>query len=63
VRNRRPLPPVGPPRLLIVEDELLIALIIEEMAQDIGYRVSGVAHTVSRPASRLAASSRHDSGS
>ena len=34
------------PRLLIVEDELLIALIIEEMARDIGYRVSGIAHTV-----------------
>lgn len=31
------------PRLLIVEDELLIALIIEEMARDIGYRVSGIA--------------------
>jgi DNA-binding response OmpR family regulator len=35
-----------PPRILIVEDELLIALMIEEIVRDIGYRVSGVAHTV-----------------
>jgi len=33
-------------RLLIVEDELLVALIIEEMARDIGYSISGVAHTI-----------------
>lgn len=31
------------PRVLIVEDELLIALIIEEMAKDLGYRISGIA--------------------
>jgi CheY-like chemotaxis protein len=35
-----------PPRILIVEDELLVALMIEEMAREIGYRVSGVAHTM-----------------
>jgi CheY-like chemotaxis protein len=38
--------PAGTPRLLIVEDELLIALCIKEMARDIGYDVSGVVHTV-----------------
>jgi CheY-like chemotaxis protein len=42
------------PRLLIVEDELLIALIIEEMARDIGYRVSGIAHTVPMARKELA---------
>jgi CheY-like chemotaxis protein len=35
-----------PPRILIIEDELLIALMIEEMCREAGYRVSGVAHTV-----------------
>ena len=35
-----------PPRILIIEDELLIALMIEEMVREIGYRVSGVAHTM-----------------
>lgn len=46
--NPRPSVPAidRSPRLLIVEDELLVALIIEEMTRDIGYRVSGVAHTV-----------------
>jgi DNA-binding response OmpR family regulator len=34
-----------PPRILIVEDELLIALMIEEMCREAGYRVSAVAHT------------------
>jgi|SRR5690242_18161644 DNA-binding response OmpR family regulator len=34
------------PRILIIEDELLVALMIEEMVRDIGYRVSGVAHTI-----------------
>ena len=35
-----------PARILIIEDELLIALMIEEMARKIGYRVLGVAHTM-----------------
>ncbi len=41
-------PPTAPepPRVLIIEDELLIALFIEEMTREIGYRVSGVAYTV-----------------
>jgi DNA-binding response OmpR family regulator len=34
------------PRILIIEDELLIALMIEEMVRESGYRVSGVAHTI-----------------
>jgi DNA-binding response OmpR family regulator len=40
-----PVPRHGP-RILIVEDELLIALMIEEMVRELGYRVSGVAHTI-----------------
>jgi CheY-like chemotaxis protein len=35
-----------PPRILIIEDELLIALLIEEMVKEIGYRVSRVAYTM-----------------
>jgi CheY-like chemotaxis protein len=35
----------APPRILIIEDELLIALMIEEMCREAGYRVSAVAHT------------------
>jgi CheY-like chemotaxis protein len=40
-------PPKAPdsPRILVIEDELLIALLIEEMVRETGYRVSGVAHT------------------
>jgi CheY-like chemotaxis protein len=34
------------PRILVVEDELLIALMIEEMLRESGYRVSGTAHTI-----------------
>ena len=37
----------GPaPRILIIEDELLIALMIEEMVREMGYRISGTPHTV-----------------
>ena len=41
-------PPTAPdsPRILVIEDELLIALLIEEMVRETGYRVSGVAHTM-----------------
>ena len=35
-----------PPRILIVEDELLIAVLIGEMVREIGYRVSGTAPTI-----------------
>ena len=34
------------PRILIVEDELLIAVLIGEMVREIGYRVSGTAPTI-----------------
>ena len=44
-----PLPLIGhprpAPRILIVEDELLIALMIAEMVRDTRYHVSGIAHT------------------
>ena len=41
-------PPMAPnpPRILATQDELLIALMIEEMVREAGYRVSGVAHTM-----------------
>jgi CheY-like chemotaxis protein len=46
--NPRSQPPATqrPPRILIIEDELLIALLIEEMVREIGYRVSRVAYTM-----------------
>jgi len=43
-----------PPRILIIEDELLIALMIEEMVREIGYRVSGVAHTMAMAGQEVA---------
>jgi DNA-binding response OmpR family regulator len=41
-------PPMAPdrPRILVIEDDLLIALMIEDMVREAGYRVSGVAHTI-----------------
>ena len=42
------------PRILIVEDELLVALMIEEMVRELGYRVSGVAHTIAMAAGEFA---------
>jgi CheY-like chemotaxis protein len=49
-------PPTAPepPRVLVIEDELLIALFIEEMIRDIGYRVSGIAFTVALARQELA---------
>ena len=46
--NSRSQPPATQrlPRILIIEDELLIALLIEEMVKEIGYRVSRVAYTM-----------------
>ncbi|MGB9044193.1 MAG: response regulator [Pseudolabrys sp.] len=35
-----------PPRILIVEDDLVIALMIEEIVRELGYAVSGVAGTI-----------------
>ncbi|MGD0191396.1 MAG: response regulator [Rhizomicrobium sp.] len=33
-------------RVLIVEDESLIAMLLEEMIKDLGYEVSGTAHSL-----------------
>src|SRR5262245_41251040 len=38
--------PSSIPRFLIIEDELLIALLLEEMIREFGYRVSAVASTI-----------------
>ncbi|MGB9042792.1 MAG: response regulator [Pseudolabrys sp.] len=35
-----------PPRILIIEDEALISLMIADMVQELGYAVSGVANTM-----------------
>ena len=42
------------PRILIIEDELLIALVIEEMAKDLGYRISGIASNLALARQELA---------
>jgi CheY-like chemotaxis protein len=34
------------PRILVVEDELIVALLIEEMVRDAGYAISAIARTV-----------------
>ena len=41
-------PPIAPdrPRILVIEDDFLIAQMIEEMVREADYRVSGVAHTM-----------------
>ena len=43
-----------PSRVLIIEDELLVALMIEEICRGAGYRVSGVAHTFQMAQDELA---------
>jgi CheY-like chemotaxis protein len=35
-----------PPRILIIEDEPFVAAMIEEMIRQLGYRVSGTAHSI-----------------
>jgi CheY-like chemotaxis protein len=42
------------PRIIIIEDELLIALVIEEMAKDLGYRISGIASNLALARQELA---------
>lgn len=37
-----------PPRILVVEDELFIALLIEETVRHLGYRVCGVADNIAK---------------
>ena len=46
VNHRSPPIASDGPRILVIEDEPLIAQMIEEMLQETGYRVSGVAHTM-----------------
>lgn len=41
-------------RILVIEDELLIALMIEEMVRSVGFRVSGVAQTLVQARQELA---------
>lgn len=48
-----------PQRILVIEDELLIALMIEEMVRELGYTVTGVAHTMAL-ASREFAKGNYD---
>jgi DNA-binding response OmpR family regulator len=38
--------PADVARILIIEDEPLIGLLMEQMIREIGYRVSGIAHTM-----------------
>ena len=44
--TRHPPSQTRPPRILIVEDDLVIALMIEEFVREFGYAVSSVAGTV-----------------
>ena len=48
VNHRSPPIASDGPRILVIEDEPLIAQMIEEMLQEAGYRVSGVAHTMAK---------------
>ena len=43
-----------PPRILIVEDDLVIALMIEEFVREFGYAVSSVAGTVAMARQQIA---------
>lgn len=36
----------GPPRILIIEDDPLMAYLTDNMVFDLGYAVSGIAHTI-----------------
>ena len=38
--------PADVARILIIEDEPLVGLLMEQMIREIGYRVSGIAHTM-----------------
>ncbi|MFZ3250323.1 MAG: response regulator [Pseudolabrys sp.] len=44
--NPPPQPASKPPRILIVEDDLVIARMIEEIVRELGYAISGVAGTI-----------------
>ena len=43
-----------PPRILVVEDDLVIALMIEEFVREFGYAVSSVAGTVAMARQQIA---------
>jgi CheY-like chemotaxis protein len=36
----------GPPRVLIIDDNLLVAVKVDQMVRELGYEVSGVAGTI-----------------
>ena len=38
-----PTPPNGPRRIIVVEDEMIIAMLLEDMLADLGHTVVGVA--------------------
>jgi CheY-like chemotaxis protein len=44
--HSQPASRIRPPRILIVEDELVTALMVEEFVRELGYTVSSVARTV-----------------
>jgi DNA-binding response OmpR family regulator len=44
----------GPPRILIIEDDPLMAYLTDNMVFDIGYAVSGIAHTITSARQELA---------
>jgi CheY-like chemotaxis protein len=44
----------GPPRILIIEDAPLIAYLIDNLVFDLGYAVSGIAHTFTSARRELA---------
>ena len=44
--HSQPASRIRPPRILIVEDELVIARMVEEFVRELGYTVSSVARTV-----------------
>ena len=50
----QPLSRTRPPRILIVEDDLVIALMIEEFVREFGYAVSSVAGTVAMARQQIA---------
>jgi DNA-binding response OmpR family regulator len=49
-----PAKPPGPPRVLIIEDEMLIASLVEATLHDLGYTVSGIATTIAAARQELA---------
>ncbi|HEY6024338.1 MAG TPA: response regulator [Pseudolabrys sp.] len=53
-RHRSPPMASVHPRVLVIEDELLIALFIEEMTREGGYRVSAIAHNLALARQELA---------